>query len=74
MDPFKIKQFLFYFNSMAKAAQAAIAFDDPMAGDNQGQRVFAIGISHCTKGLWMADSPGNLLIGSCLTVWDLCQF
>jgi hypothetical protein len=37
MDPFEFEQLFLYLQPMAIAAQAAITFDDPMAGQDEGQ-------------------------------------
>ena len=73
MGFFKVQQSLLYLDPMAKTAQAAIAFNDPVTGNDQGQGIIAVGVPHRTKSLWMTDGLCNLLIGSCPAIWDLHQ-
>ena len=49
MGFFEVQQLLLYLNSMAKTAQAAIAFNDPMTGDNQGREFLPLAFPTARK-------------------------
>ena len=58
----------------AVAPQAAVRGDDPVAGDDEGDGVTAVGLAHGPAGLGVAHPPGQFAIGDGLPPGDAPQF
>src|SRR4030042_324555 len=59
---------------MTKPAQATIAFNHPVAGDNQWNGVPAIGIPNSPEAFGMANRPCDFLVGSRLALRNFFHF
>jgi hypothetical protein len=60
-------------NATAVAGEPAVRPDDPMAWDNDADRVGAVGETDRANGCGMADSPGELPIGAGLAARDFAE-
>ena len=64
---------MFAPDTAAKTDQFAITSDHAVAGNNQGNRVFVVGVAHSPEGPWAADGPGNVSVGGRLTKGNFLQ-
>ena len=70
---FEHEQQLLGRDSAAEAGERAVGADDPVAWDDDWNRVRAVGRSDGAFRTEMADSGGNLTVGSRLTVGDFAE-
>lgn len=70
---FQRKQEAFDAEPRGIASQAAVGMDDPMAGDDDGEGVFAVGIAHGPAGAWASDVRGQHGVAPGLAVGDVLQ-
>ena len=73
MPPFQVQQVLLDIQPASITGQFAVGSDDPMAGNENGDRIFIVCHAHRPAGFFIADGTCNLLVGSCFTVRDLPQ-
>jgi hypothetical protein len=67
------QQPLFAPDPAAKTDQFTITSDHAVAGNNQGNRVFVVGVAHRPEGPGAADGPGNVSVGGRLTKGNFLQ-
>jgi hypothetical protein len=70
---FMLQQPLFTPDTAAETDQFAITSDNAMAGNNQGNRVFVVGVAHSPEGSGAADGPGNVSVGGSLAKGNFLQ-
>lgn len=73
MLAFYIQQQFFRLDSSCEACQGMVGADDSMARDEDTHAVGSDGLRHSPYALEVVHSQGNLLVGSCLAVWDFKQ-
>ena len=73
MLAFYIQQQFFRLDSSCEVCQGMIGSDDTMARDEDAYAVGSDGLRHSPYALEVVHSQGNLLVGSCFTVWDFEQ-
>jgi len=59
---FKVEKLFLEPEALAIATEASVAFDDPMAGNDEGDRVRPVCVTHGTESSGMTDRPGNVLV------------
>lgn len=59
---FMVQEPLFAPDTGTETDQLAVAADHPMTGDDNRDVVFVVGVAHGTKGLRVADGPGNISV------------
>src|SRR5580698_7734156 len=57
----------------APVAADAVARHHAVAGHDDGNRVLAVGLSHCTRPPRPPDAPGQLAVADGLTVGNACE-
>jgi len=70
---FVLQQPLFAPEAATIADQGAIRAYDPVAGDDDGNGILIIGVSHSTIGIGFTDGPCHVSVGGQLAVRDLFQ-
>ncbi len=65
-----IQQPLLAPDAAAVSGQTAVASDDPVAGNNDGYRIFVVGIAHGAEGVGVAQRMGDVSIRNGLKVWE----
>ena len=73
MLAFYIQQHFFRLDSSCEACQGMVGADDSMARDEDAYAVGSDGLRYSSYPLEVVHSQGNLLVGSCLAVWDFKQ-
>ena len=68
---FQVEQILFGPEASAVAGQVAVAADDAVAGEDDGDGVGAVGIGHSPDGFGESDGGGQFTVGHCLSVGDV---
>lgn len=68
-----LQQPLFAPDTAAETDQFAITSDHAVAGNNQGDWVFVVGVAHSPEGPGAADGPGNVSVGGRLTKGNFLQ-
>lgn len=64
------QQPLFALDPAPIADHLAVRADDPVAGDDDANRILIVGHSHGPKGLRLADSLRHVSVGDHLSVRD----
>lgn len=69
--PFEVEEILFAPQSAAVSTEGSVASDDAVAGDEDGDGVFAVGAAHGALGAGATDATGKLGIRSSGSAGDV---
>src|SRR5580704_2624612 len=73
LSTFQREQFFLCRKASAKAGQIAIAADDAVARNNDGNGIRTVCEAYCASGVRTADSPSQLAVADGFSVGNLAQ-